>query len=185
MLLDGTNASDDAGDRPGMKATKELKVLSPLKEAGLTKKDVRRLSKEAGLFTWDKPSYACLATRIPAGEEITPDKLARTEKAEEALKSLGFRDFRIRYMGGAGKLQLTAADMEKAFAVRKEIKKTKNGRIIKSRPRNPNYLIYDGLHEPIIDINTWNIVQEKRKQNPPKVVHNDTIKNPLTRYCLL
>lgn len=68
---------------------------------------------------------------------------------------------------------------------RKEIKKTKNGRIVKSRPRNPNYLIYDGLHEPIIDINTWNIVQEKRKQNTPKVVHNDTIKNPLTRCCLL
>lgn len=68
---------------------------------------------------------------------------------------------------------------------RKEKKRTKNGRIIKSRPRNPNYLIYDGLHEPIIDINTWNIVQEKRKQNTPKITHNDTIKNPLARYCIL
>ena len=83
---------------------------------------------------------ACLATRIPAGEEITQDKLARTEKAEEALKSLGFRDFRIRYMGGAGKLQLTAADMEKAFAVRKEIKKALDG-------------LYDGI---VIDLEERN-----------------------------
>ena len=127
VLLDGTNASDDAGDRPGMKAISELKVLSPLKEAGLTKADVRRLSKEAGLFTWDKPSYACLATRIPAGEEITKGKLERTEKAEEALKDLGFRDFRIRYMGGAGKLQLTASDMERAFAMRDDVRKALSG----------------------------------------------------------
>ena len=67
-LLDGTNASDDAGDRPGMRALKELEVRSPLRECGITKLKVRELSREAGLFTWDKPAYACLATRIPAGD---------------------------------------------------------------------------------------------------------------------
>ena len=67
VLLDGTNASDDAGDRPGMRALRELEVRSPLRECGLTKDEVRRRSREAGLFTWDKPAYACLATRIPTG----------------------------------------------------------------------------------------------------------------------
>ena len=67
VLLDGTNASDDAGDRPGMRALRELEVRSPLRECGLTKEEVRRRSREAGLFTWDKPAYACLATRIPTG----------------------------------------------------------------------------------------------------------------------
>lgn len=68
---------------------------------------------------------------------------------------------------------------------RKSKKSTKNGKVIISRPRNPDYLIYDGLHEPIIDMDTWNIVQEKRKQNVPKVVHNDTIQNPLVRISFL
>ena len=67
VLLDGTNASDDAGDRPGMRALRELSVRSPLRECGLTKAEIRRLSKDAGLFTWDKPAYACLATRIRTG----------------------------------------------------------------------------------------------------------------------
>ena len=71
VLLDGTNASDDAGDRPGMRALRELAVRSPLRECGLTKRDVRMLSRDAGLFTWDKPAYACLATRIPTGQPIT------------------------------------------------------------------------------------------------------------------
>ena len=96
LILDGTNASDDASDRPGMTALEELSVRSPLRECGLTKAEIRRLSKEAGLFTWDKPAYACLATRIPEGEEITSDKLENTEKAEAYLMSLGFADFRVR-----------------------------------------------------------------------------------------
>ena len=78
LLLDGTNASDDAGDRPGMRALTELSVRSPLRECGLHKEKVRRLSKAMSLFTWDKPAYACLATRIPTGEEITRGKLERT-----------------------------------------------------------------------------------------------------------
>ena len=76
VLLDGTNASDDAGDRPGMRALRELSVRSPLRECGLTKDEIRRLSREAGLFTWDKPAYACLATRIPTGQPITARDLA-------------------------------------------------------------------------------------------------------------
>ena len=77
VLLDGTNASDDAGDRPGMRALRELSVRSPLRECGLTKDEIRRLSREAGLFTWDKPAYACLATRIPTGQPITPRRRKR------------------------------------------------------------------------------------------------------------
>lgn len=121
VLIDGTNASDDPGDRPGMRALRELSVRSPLRECGLTKADVRRLSKEAGLFTHDKPAYACLATRIPSGEGITREKLAATENAENYLSSLGFRDFRVRYFNGAAKLQLRKADFERAFELASEI----------------------------------------------------------------
>ena len=96
VLLDGTNASDDVNDRPGMKALQELEVKSPLRECGLTKDVVRKLSKEAGLFNWDKPAYACLATRIPANEPIDRKKLERIEKAEDYLFSMGFTDFRVR-----------------------------------------------------------------------------------------
>ena len=98
VLLDGTNASDDAADRPGIKALKELKVLSPLKECGLTKKQIRELSKEAGLFTWNKPAYACLATRLPVGKKITKEALKITEKAEAFMAGLGFSDFRVRVL---------------------------------------------------------------------------------------
>ena len=93
-IIDGTNASDNVADRPGMKALSELSVRSPLRECGITKSEVRRLSKEAGLCTWNKPSYACLATRIPSGCGITKEVLRRVEEAEDALFSLGFTDFR-------------------------------------------------------------------------------------------
>lgn len=106
VLLDGTNASDDAGDRPGMRALKELKVCSPLRECGITKSEVRRLSEEAGLFTWDKPAYACLATRIPSGTPITENNLQKTELAEGKLAEMGFRDFRIRLYGGGARIQV-------------------------------------------------------------------------------
>ncbi len=96
LICDGTNASDDLGDRPGMRALNELGIRSPLRECAMSKDEVRRLSCEAGLFTWDKPAYACLATRIPIGQRITPSKLDLIENAEYYLTSLGFRDFRIR-----------------------------------------------------------------------------------------
>lgn len=124
VLLDGTNASDDAADRPGMRALRELNVRSPLRERGMTKEEIRQRSKEAGLFTHDKPAYACLATRIPAGEVITAEKLDRTERAEAWLASLGLRDFRVRMQGTGAKLQLTAADMETVLKNREKIVET-------------------------------------------------------------
>ena len=119
-LLDGTNASDDSADRPGMKALQELKVMSPLRECGLTKNQIRQLSKEAGLFTWNKPSYACLATRLPTGSKITNERLEATEKAENYLMELGFKNFRVRMLNNPAepfnsapfaKIELTEKDL--------------------------------------------------------------------------
>lgn len=121
LLLDGTNASDDAGDRPGMRALKELHVCSPLRECGLTKAEIRRLSREVGLFTWDKPAYACLATRIPSGDAITAEKLLATERAEAFLFSLGLTDFRVRNYRGAARLQFPEAQLNAVLAHRAEI----------------------------------------------------------------
>ena len=115
VLLDGTNASDQADDRPGMRALAELSVRSPLRECGLTKAEVRARSRAAGLFTWDKPAYACLATRVPAGEALTADILARVEGAEDALFRLGYTDFRVRVFHSAARLQLPRGQMERAI----------------------------------------------------------------------
>ena len=112
VLLDGTNASDDADDRPGMKALKELDVLSPLRLCGLTKQEIRNLSKAAGLFTWNKPSYACLATRIRTGEQITDEKLKKVERAEDYLFGLGFSDFRVRTSNENAKLEIPKTQRE-------------------------------------------------------------------------
>ena len=114
LLLDGTNASDDASDRPGMRALRELEVRSPLRECGLSKAEIRRLSKEAGLFTWDKPAYACLATRVPVGEGLTAEILEKIEGAENALYALGFSDLRVRVFHGAARVQLPKAQMLRA-----------------------------------------------------------------------
>ena len=121
VLLDGTNASDDAGDRPGMKALTEMSVLSPLRLCGLTKAQIREFSREAGLFTWDKPAYACLATRVPTGEAITEALLARVEGAEQVLFSLGFTDFRVRVFHDAARVQLKPTQMQQALSRRSEI----------------------------------------------------------------
>ena len=121
LLLDGTNASDDAGDRPGMQALRELEVRSPLGECGVPKAEVRRLSREAGLFTWDKPAYACLATRIPTGTAITKEDLERVERAENALHALGFRDFRVRLYHGAARIQVTAEQLPLVLEQREEL----------------------------------------------------------------
>lgn len=121
VLLDGTNASDDAFDRPGIRALAELSVLSPLRECGITKSDIRTLAKEAGLDVWNKPSYACLATRIPCGTKITSQMLSTAEKAENELFRLGFSDFRIRLFNDAARLQLPASQLEAAVSMRDEI----------------------------------------------------------------
>lgn len=121
IIIDGTNASDNADDRPGMKALQELSVFSPLRDCGITKDEVRKFSKEAGLFTWDKPAYACLATRIPTGNEITVENLTATEISEKALSDLGFTDFRIRLSGKNAKIQVREEQLEKLLIYRKEI----------------------------------------------------------------
>ena len=120
-LIDGTNASDDGGDRPGMKVLKEQNILSPLKLCGITKSEVRARSHEAGLFTWNKPAYACLATRVPAGEKISGEKLEAVEKSEEYLFSLGFTDFRVRLCDGGALLQFTEEQQRRAQEMLGEI----------------------------------------------------------------
>ncbi len=121
LLIDGTNASDDEGDRPGMQALRKLRVRSPLRECGLTKADVRAASREAGLFTWDKPSYACLATRIPAGTPITSELLQKVEQSESILFGMGFTDFRIRIRGEIGLIQMPQAQFQRAAELHDEI----------------------------------------------------------------
>lgn len=122
LVIDGTNASDDAADRPGMRALRELSVRSPLRECGLTKGEVRELAREAGLFIWSKPSYACLATRVPAGTAITAEALAKAERGEAALARLGFVNFRLRVCGAIALLQFTEDQFAYALQRREEIR---------------------------------------------------------------
>ena len=122
VLIDGTNASDSSEDRPGMRALEEMSVRSPLRECGLTKADVRRLSKEAGLFTWDKPAYACLATRVPSGQAYEAHLLKRVEHAEGALFQLGYTDFRVRVIGEVARLQVPSDQMERAVREREQLR---------------------------------------------------------------
>ncbi|MCC8141224.1 MAG: ATP-dependent sacrificial sulfur transferase LarE [Lachnospiraceae bacterium] len=105
-VADGTNASDDAADRPGMRALKELGIFSPLRLSGITKDQVRDKSRKLGLFTADKPAYACLATRIPTGTRITAEILKKVEQAETALMELGFYDFRVRVLENGARLEM-------------------------------------------------------------------------------
>ena len=121
LVIDGTNASDDASDRPGMRALRELQVESPLRSCGISKAEVRALSKQAGLFTWNKPAYACLATRIPAGTPIDAETLEKIERAESMLADMGFTDFRARIAGNGVRLELTEGDMAHLMERRAEV----------------------------------------------------------------
>lgn len=121
LLLDGTNASDNGGDRPGMRALRELEVRSPLRECGLTKETIRALSRQAGLFTWDKPSYACLATRVPTGRAIAREDLERAERGETVLAGLGFVDFRLRLTAEGCKLQAPEGQLPLVLERREDI----------------------------------------------------------------
>ena len=120
-MIDGSNFDDDPAERPGMKALEEMQILSPLRLAGLTKAEIRRLSKEAGLFTWEKPAYACLATRVPTDTRIEREMLECIERSEKALLDMGFTDIRIRTMGNMAKLQVPRAQMPRVIERRKEI----------------------------------------------------------------
>ena len=114
-VLDGSN-TDDAGDyRPGMKALAELNIASPLREAGMTKADIRELSRRFGLPTWNKPAFACLASRIPYGETISRENLARVEKAEEALAAHGFRQLRVRAHGNIARIEVAPEERKLFF----------------------------------------------------------------------
>jgi uncharacterized protein len=113
FIADGSNL-DDAGDfRPGMEAAHEMGVRSPLQEAGLTKEEIRHLSRFLGLPTWDKPSLACLASRFPYGTEITSPRLAQVGKAEDFLRSLGLRQVRVRYHGKIARVEIEARDFRR------------------------------------------------------------------------
>ncbi len=106
-LVDGTNADDLADYRPGARAAAELGVVSPLAECGLTKADVRALSAARGLSTWDQPSAPCLASRLPYGTRVTPERLGQVERAERALRALGIRgDLRVRHHGDLARVEL-------------------------------------------------------------------------------
>ena len=109
---------DDLGDyRPGQEAARKHRVKAPLVEAGLTKLEIRALAREAGLPFWDRPAAACLSSRIPYGTSVTPDKIKKVEAGEEAVKQLGFRQFRVRYHGELVRLEFAPGEMEKALSV--------------------------------------------------------------------
>jgi len=114
-VLDGTTQSDASDYRPGRKAAIELGVKSPLLEAGLDKEEVRVISQYLGLPTWNKPAYACLASRIPYGTKITQGKLNTIEEAEEFLKTLGFKVLRVRYHEEIARIELAPQEMDKAL----------------------------------------------------------------------
>jgi uncharacterized protein len=108
----GEIADDRLDHRPGARAAQERRIRAPLAEAGLTKLEIRRLSKDLGLPTWDKPSMACLSSRIPYGSEVTPEKLRMIERAEEVLRDLGLRQYRVRHHETLARLELDPRDFE-------------------------------------------------------------------------
>jgi uncharacterized protein len=117
-VVSGTNA-DELGDyRPGLRAADEHRVVQPLAEAGLTKAEIRELSREQGLPTWDKPQQPCLSSRIPYGTEVTRERLDQLAKSEMALRALGLREFRVRYHGDIARIEVGEADLDCLLRVR-------------------------------------------------------------------
>ena len=115
VICDGSNA-DDAGDyRPGRQAARELGVRSPLEECGLTKAEIRELSRRAGLPTWDEPASACLSSRVPYGQMVTIEKLSMIDKAEIALRQLGFRQVRVRHHGDVARIEVAEEEKSRAL----------------------------------------------------------------------
>lgn len=112
FVLDGSNADDVTDYRPGFKAIKELNVISPLRDAGLTKEEIRNFSKDMGLPTWDKPAFACLASRFPYGTEITKSKLEKVEKAEDFVRNLGVKQFRVRFHDDVARIEVLKDDFQ-------------------------------------------------------------------------
>lgn len=121
LVADGTNASDDINDRPGFRSLKELGIVSPLRECGLTKDEIRRMSREAGLPTWDRPSDSCLATRMATGIPIDLERIRNANLAEEALRSMGYRNHRVRTNGKVATIVLRMDQLPESEEIRKEI----------------------------------------------------------------
>jgi uncharacterized protein len=120
-IADGSHADDIGDHRPGMKAADERGVRSPLREAGLTKADIRELALHLGLPNWDKPSFACLSSRFPYGTEITPELLARLDGCEKLLRELGFRQFRVRHHDTVCRIEVETADIPRVVDLREVI----------------------------------------------------------------
>jgi len=120
-VVDGANKDDEGDYRPGRKAAKELGVVSVLSEAAMTKAEVRELAKHLGLPTWDKPALACLSSRFPYGQEITPEKLSQVARAEEFLRREGFGQVRVRHHGEIARLEVGPGELDRAFAMRERI----------------------------------------------------------------
>jgi len=116
-VFDGSNLDDTGDYRPGMQAAKELDVVSPLKEAGLSKNDIRDLSKELGLPTWNKPSFACLSSRFPYGNKITLPKLNMVDKAEQFLLEMGITQVRVRHHGEIARIEVEPSERENFFDI--------------------------------------------------------------------
>lgn len=110
-VLDGSNYDDRNDHRPGMRAARQLGVVSPLKQAELTKDEIRELSREYGLSTWDKPSFACLSSRFPYGTRITPEKLIVIGEAEDFIRELGFRELRVRHHDTIARIEVGKSDL--------------------------------------------------------------------------
>jgi uncharacterized protein len=111
FVIEGSTLDDDRDHRPGRMAIQELGIRSPLKEAGFTKMEIRELSRRLGLPTWDKPSFACLASRFPYGEEITGEGLRRVDEAEDFLFGLGFKQVRVRHYGNLARIEILKEEM--------------------------------------------------------------------------
>ena len=156
-VVDGSNADDMKVYRPGTKALSELGIRSPLKEAGLSKAEIRKLSREMGLFTASKPSYSCLASRIQYGEPITPEKLERVEQAEDFLAKLGFTHIRVRSYGTLARIEVEPSQITLLAQVN-----TRNKIIARLTELGYNYVTLDlaGFRSGSMDISL-----EKKHQN--------------------
>ncbi len=121
VIADGFNADDRLDHRPGHRAAAEAEVRSPLAEAGLGKAAIRAWSQALGLPTWDKPQLACLASRIPYGTPVTPERLGQVERAEAAVRALGLRSFRVRHHGEVARLEVSEEELAGAFARREAL----------------------------------------------------------------
>ena len=137
-VVDGSNADDLQTYRPGTKAMTELGIRSPLQEAGLTKAEIRKLSRDMGLFTASKPSYSCLASRIQYGEPITPEKLAKIEQAEDFLADLGFTHIRVRSYGTLARIEVEPSQISLMAQVN-----TRNKIVTRLKELGYNYVTLD------------------------------------------